>query len=208
MSNSKRRRTVYTVLLSVCLFLGIICACLLVALVLIGKHLALQQHCIVRQTIYNATDNNTKVRLGDKSEDDSEISVKILVNDNKVWNSPWRLPADVIPLDYNLSFNPNTTSGLFTGTNNVTISLKDRRDHLIVNSDRLNVTVVKLFDDKGAEIEILDHHGDEIHQLQVVDLEDSLEPGLYYLYFEFSGSLKNYIGFYSSSYLDEHGNRR
>lgn len=206
---AKRRKNVYTILLSVCLFLGVICACLLVALVLIGKNLALQKQCSDNVNP-NLQSNNDSSSKRDKSEDNSEISVKIHINDKKdnAWPSGWRLPKDVQPLNYDVYLVPNFIEGVFTGRNNITINLKDRRNHLIVHSNLLNITTVRLFDGKGNEIEVLDHHADLIHQLHVVDLDDSLQPGLFYLYFEFGGNLTNRVGFYRSSYHNEAGEQR
>lgn len=198
---NKPRRTVYTLLLSVCLFLGILCACLLVALVLIGKHLSLQKQC----------ENN--VNLTNSVIEDEVISVTIKVNDvlNKehdVYQS-WRLPRDVRPLHYDLYLNPDLLTGVYTGSNNITFELKERRDHLIVNSFKLNVTNVKLYTSSGDDVKILEYHEDVVHQLQVVDLEETLAPGVYHMYMEYFGSLNDrIIGFYESFYKNNNGEKR
>lgn len=206
MSNgSKTRRTVYTVLLSVCLFLGVICACLLVALILIGKNLALQNRCSDKSV------NTNKSVTNDTSEDVISVTIKVndvLSKDNDIYQS-WRLPRDAVPIHYDLFMNPNLTSGDYFGKNNITFKLNERRDHLIVNSFQLNITKVQLFGSDLEEIKILEFHEDLVHQLQVVDLEESLLPGVYYLYFEYTGSLKDRIvGFYESVYKDDNGKER
>lgn len=229
------RRTIYTLLLSICLFLGVVCAVLLVCLVLIGKNLALQARCKGLGANSNSNVNLSDILVSDKtlrSVEPDEISVKINVgdllsthsysnnnnllvssssnnNNNDYLQRGWRLPRDVSPQSYDVTIDPDLQTGLFSGKNNISIVVKDRRDHLIVHSYLLNITNVSVQTSGGEFLEILDYHEDKVHQLQVVDLEDPLQPGVYYLYFEFSGEMREKIvGIYSSVYYDGDGNKR
>lgn len=224
---NKHKRNLITFLLSVCLFLAVICACLLVALILIGKNLANIQQCNNNQNRESVPNkfkhnhhNNSEIISVDSNEkgafdgdfgDRRAISVKIKVNNKKNndnWSTAWRLPKDVIPKLYNLTLFPDMPNNRFKGINNMTILLKDSRNHIIFHSNKLNVTVVRLFTHVGQEIEVLDHHSDQIHQLYVVDLEDSIKRGVYYLYIEFEGPLTDKIGLYRSVYTNQNGQQR
>lgn len=214
----KPKSTVYTILLSVCLFLGVICACLLVALVLVGKHLALQGHCLngtgertnralgspIPENKNNRINHTTTAPNSIEDDDilDDEISVKIKSKKDESWRSGWRLPRSVAPSHYNLTINPDLSTGWFTGSNDITITVTEPRDHIIIHSHLLNITKIKL-SKHGKDVEILGHHEDLMHQLEVVDLVDTLKPGEYNLYVEFNGNMKNrVVGLYKSHYYE------
>lgn len=232
----KTRRTVYTVLLSVCLFLGVICACLLVALVLIGKNLAAQSlfnNCSTTTSTNEFFNDESLIRNNTISAVDSEtfndtlneISVKISVKDptsrllsttsstilpEPKWIPGNRLPGDVKPLHYHLKIHPDLRTGLFNGTNNISIETQHPMDHFVLHGHQFNITDVHMYSaETDEQIDVINFHNDSFHQLWVVDLEDTLLPGTYWLILHFSGNMTgNRVGLYTSSYLDENDNRR
>lgn len=234
------RRTVYTILLSVCLFLGVICACLLVALILIGRNLATQS--LIKDCQYDnssapsTTTTNTKNSseslndigfLSDESfsnDTSNEISVKIHLNTSKddkttkyFSTTPiaeprpaWRLPRNVKPIHYDLFFHPDLISGHVTGKNNITIQITEPLDYIVVHGYLLNVSAAEVYSaETNEKINVINFHNDSLHQFWIVDLEDTLKPGVYYLVFDFSSMMAGKrVGMYLSNYLDQNDNRR
>lgn len=240
----KTRRTVYTVLLSVCLFLGVICACLLVALVLIGKNLAAQSllnnnNCstnnsgngleatqffndgslIIRNNtnpatdseIFNDTLNEISVKISVKNPTSRFLSTTVsTILPEPEWRPGNRLPRDVKPLHYHLKIHPDLRTGLFNGINNISIETRNPMDHFVLHGHQFNITDVRMYSTLTDEkIDVINFHNDSFQQLWVVDLEDTLLPGTYWLVLHFSGNMTgNRVGLYTSSYLDENDNRR
>ncbi|CAG9823832.1 unnamed protein product [Phaedon cochleariae] len=100
-TRKKSNKTV-ACLVSCCLFLLIVCGCLITALVFVGKHI-----------LYNSPNVTTK-------------SV-----DRNVFSEPQRsykrLPRDTEPLLYNLTLLPDLPKGLYKGLVNITISVSSHR---------------------------------------------------------------------------------
>ncbi|XP_023241826.1 glutamyl aminopeptidase-like [Centruroides sculpturatus] len=118
---------------------------------------------------------------------------------------PWdyyRLPSNVIPLEYDLLLDPKIEEGIFSGRVNIKVDVKKSRDNFIVHCYKtLNITG-SWIKKRGNDIKINNSFKYEKNEFYVIEIE-RVEPGLYELMFEFKGSLVgSIIGFYRSQYKD------
>ncbi|KYB24889.1 Glutamyl aminopeptidase-like Protein [Tribolium castaneum] len=170
----RKSRKTFAVLLSCCLFLAIVCASLLAALVLIGKHI-----------VYNSAPRNV---------------VKVPKIVPKYVHS--RLPRNTFPISYDVVLKPDLETGTFTGTVNITVNVTAVRNDLIVNSKNLNIEAVHLMRDwKSVEIDNVEEN--VVDEVLIVESEEILYPGIYNLYFKYNGSMLNkMVGLYRSRRID------
>lgn len=181
---SKKGKSCYPVLLSLCLFLAILCTCLLSALVLIGKHLYQNK-------------NDT-------------LSEDVTVINSKKQSFIARLPNDTIPFHYDLTIIPNTDRGDFKGKVNISLIIKRTRRNILVHSKDLSIDKVDLyFNNNSKVIEVQNVEEIATSELISVIPKDELYPGFYYLNLEFSGNLLNKTkGLYRSQYKKPDTNER
>lgn len=168
------RKTV-AFLLSCSLFLGVLCGCLLAALVFVGKHYG-------KNTIPQAVNE--------------KITSKYLVA---------RLPNDTFPIHYDITLEPNVISGAFQGKVNITIDVTEARENLIVHSKNLSITEVSLESANISKIFAVQNVRENfVDDTILVYPNQKVLPGVYYLSFNFTGSLLNKThGFYRSQYTDK-----
>lgn len=187
----KRSRKTIALLLSCCLFLLIICGCLLAALILIGKHVVL----------------NTSGNVGQKINKipATTLSKKFVA----------RLPNDTKPLVYDLTLLPNLNTGLYAGWVNITLNLTNSRDNIVLHGANLTITQVELSrnGDLNADhwkvINVIDVKESAFDELLFINVNNTLSAGIYNLFIRFNGSLLNKLrGFYQSTYKAESGRKR
>jgi glutamyl aminopeptidase len=173
----RKSRKTFAVLLSCCLFLAIACACLLGALVLIGKHL-----------VYNSTLRNV-VKTQFKE------SPKYLYA---------RLPNDTKPLHYDVILKPDLESGSFQGAINITVNVTSNRKDIILHSKNLTIDTVQLThfnDSKVFHIENVQENANE--EVLLITPQGGIPPGVYNLHLKYNGSmLDKIVGLYRSKRLD------
>lgn len=167
------RKTV-AFLLSCSLFLGVLCGCLLAALVFVGKHYG----------------KNTS------QADIEKITSKYSVV---------RLPNDTFPIHYDITLEPNIISGDFQGKVNITIDVTQTRENLIVHSKNLSITEVGLESANSSKIFAVQNVRENfMDDTILVYPNQEVLPGVYYLSFNFTGSLLNKtFGLYRSQYIDK-----
>lgn len=181
---AKRRRSnkhLIRFLVSCCLFLFVLCGCMLAALVLIGKHYV----------------ENSKQSANNSPEIPQP---EFLIS---------RLPNDTIPHHYDLTLLPNIEAGSFIGKVKITIELLDARDALMLHSQNLTIREVRLESANDTDEDDIEISGTEAKKIDVliINLHKPIPPNFYYLYIEFSGTLLDHIwGFYRSRYFDEISN--
>lgn len=173
-------------LISCCLFLFVLCGCMLAALVLIGKH-------------YVENNNNNNKLPRENDQDDVKIFTESYIS---------RLPNDALPHHYDLQLYPNLSSGTFKGKVNISLEILRTRDFIILHGNNLTI--------HHAEIMLANNTEDDTNVIKVehakievllIHFNKFVRPGHYYLYIEFSGTLLNRIwGFYRSQYFDENEN--
>lgn len=179
--HKKPSRTV-TFLLTCCVFLLIICACLITVLVFVGRHI-----------LYNSP---------------SVVFPRVPYRLPVPQRSFKRLPAGVEPLLYDLTLLPNLSKGLYKGSVNITISVTEPRNDLVIHSKNLSITEVNLMTDTRtlSILKVREIYEDEV---LVITPDLKLSPNTYYLAIKFEGVLFGKLtGFYRSNYKKTSGESR
>ncbi|CAG9823833.1 unnamed protein product [Phaedon cochleariae] len=182
-TRKKSNKTV-ACLVSCCLFLLIVCGCLITALVFVGKHI-----------LYNSPNVTTK-------------SV-----DRNVFSEPQRsykrLPRDTEPLLYNLTLLPDLPKGLYKGLVNITISVSSHRKDVIIHSKNLTISDVSLVTSDLVSFPILTIKENVADEVLVITTRQKIVPGVYYLFIKFEGRMFGKLsGFYRSHYKKSDGEMR
>lgn len=182
----KRSRKTIALLLSCCLFLLIICGCLLAALILIGKHVIL---------------NGGNVGPARPKTAIASVPKKFIS----------RLPNDTKPLIYDLTLLPNLKTGLYAGSVNITLNLTIPRENIVLHSKNLTITNVELHrnDSDWKVVDIIDVKESVLDELLFINVNGTIPAGIYNLFIKFNGSLLNKLrGFYHSTYKRSNGEKR
>lgn len=174
----KPRKTL-VMLISCCLFLLIVCACLLTALVLIGKHYV--YNSLIAPEQKNAIENG--------------------VNFSK--RTLQRLPSDVHPVHYDLTIFPNLETGLFTGKVNITLEIESDRNDIVLHGLNLSIDTAELTLASGSKRIIVQNvQTNELDETVTVVPKERLEAGTYFLFIAYNGNMLNkLVGLYKSKYV-------
>lgn len=187
-SEPRRKKTSSAVpcLLTCCIFLLIICACLVTALVFIGKH--------ILYTSINASHQNLPAR---------KISSVYSLKSYK------RLPTDTRPLLYDLTLLPDLTRGLYKGFVNITIEIDNTRNDVVIHSKNLTISEITLTDSDNRRLQILIVKEIVEDEIIVITTKKMITPGIYYLFLRFDGLMfGKFRGFYRSQYRTSAGEIR
>lgn len=173
-------------LISCCLFLFIVCSCLLAALVLIGKHFV--YNSIAESKPHHQEENVTSANKRPVS----------------------RLPSDTRPVHYNLTLIPRLDTGLYEGKVNITLEIDNERNNIVLHSLNLSIDTVDLISINGYKtITVQNILTNEYDETVVIVPKEQLVPGLYFLFIKYSGSiLHKIVGFYKSKYLSANNETR
>ncbi len=118
---------------------------------------------------------------------------------------PYRLPRHVVPVRYDLRFEPDLTAATFAGHETITVTVHQPTSEITLNAAELDITSAHIEGAPGTA------------QQARIELEESLErchlrvpipltPGTWRLDLTFRGKLNDKLrGFYRSTYTDEHG---
>lgn len=187
-SESRRKKTSGAVpcLLTCCIFLLIICACLVTTLVFIGKH--------ILYTSLNASHQNLPAR---------KISSAYSLKSYK------RLPNDTRPLFYDLTLLPDLTRGLYKGYVNITVEIDSTRNDVVIHSKNLTISEITLMNSQSKRLQILIVKEIVDDEAIVVTTKKMITPGIYYLFLRFDGRMfGKFRGFYRSQYRTSNGEIR
>lgn len=168
-------------LLSCCLCLSVICACLVTALVFVGRHI-----------LHNQPPARRTPGRGVATPPD-----KLLVAPPRYR----RLPGDARPLSYDLTLLPDLSAGKFDGWVNVTVKVTGFRKDLIVHSKNLTINEVRLLRGDGRHMRVISVNEVQEDEVLIVTTREKIFPDTYYLFLGFEGSLTDRLtGFYRSEY--------
>ena len=115
----------------------------------------------------------------------------------------YRLPKMVIASYYSITIKPDLDSEKFSGSETITLTVKDKINSIKLNSIGLKIDKAEIRDVGLKPINISE---DKDHETISVNFKEYLNPGEYKLDLEFHGDLDNSLrGFYLSRYKDDKG---
>lgn len=222
-----RRSFVTLSLCGACLFLLILCGCLIASLVLVGKSLSKtdrQQQAVVDviaslsdNILSTVTANDNKVILkttlknsvaNNSSEQSNRVTMNVPKMSKIIDQLSWRLPKEIKPILYELTLKPDLTSKTFSGNIDIHLSVTKPISYIAVHAHTLAITKTLLQSKNatnGARHNVTIAHAFAYPQFQywVTEVPTPLDAGDYVLGLAFNGSLENRIvGFYQSTYVN------
>lgn len=127
------------------------------------------------------------------------------------WELNYRLPSDTLPLHYEIYLHPDLTSGTFTGNVAIHLNITQPRDFILIHIKYLTISstsVHKGIESNGEQISLGDIFEYAPNEFWVVKLRSGIQPGLYTVNMDFTGSLvKDIVGFYKSNYYNSDTNK-
>lgn len=119
-------------------------------------------------------------------------------------DNPHRLPRTVIPHRYELRLEPDLVAAAFNGSEEVTVSIRERTDEIVLNAVDLDIVEAAVTIDGrriGATVSY-----DEPNQRATLHLAEPAGPGEGTVSLRFSGILNDQLhGFYRSTFTDVDG---
>lgn len=137
--------------------------------------------------------------------------------ENKAKADPFRLPGDVVPLEYELSFKPDLKTFLFAGDETVKINVLKPAKEIAMNSVSLKLSgafLEKAGDDRqsvaGENSPVkMDIRLEPKTEKAFFAAKETLAPGTYKLHCHFDGNISSDLhGFYRAQYKDDSRQKR
>ncbi len=119
----------------------------------------------------------------------------------------FHLPADVSPIAYEISVDPDLEHGSFSGSEKITISVAKPTSQIVLNAIDLKLSKVSCSQtsSKPYHSKIAISYRKQAEQV-VLDISSELKPGRYTLSFDFAGALPEKLqGLYRFPYTDPTG---
>ena len=184
MASSNRGKLFYS-LVGTCLVLAILCGCLATALVL--HHL---------------------YACGSSPEGSHEDVIKgVTVKDTSPWALDYRLPADTVPLHYDILLHPDIENATFGGEVSIQVQVNKSRKFVLVHTKFLDIHDTELVREDGSTVKIAETFEYKPNEFWVIRAD--IEPGIYNMTMKFNGSLSGKIvGFYRSVYVNSDTNQQ
>ena len=111
------------------------------------------------------------------------------------------LPADVRPVEYRLTLEPDLSAFTFKGTETVAIEVLSPTSRLVLNCIEIVVQSCRVTRDDGIDLAASDIEYDASEETVTFTFGSELEPGPADLHLEFTGELNDKLrGFYRSQY--------
>uniref|UniRef100_A0A8C5SLW3 glutamyl aminopeptidase n=1 Tax=Laticauda laticaudata TaxID=8630 RepID=A0A8C5SLW3_LATLA len=135
---------------------------------------------------------------------DTSVFCSAKNNENGAWTN-FRLPNYVHPVHYDLDLTTEMEDEVYTGMVKISISLEEQTTrHLWLHLRETKITEIpELRTSSGQVIAIKRCFGYEPHEYVVIEAEEDLHPGNYFLSMKFKGYLNgSLVGFYSTSYKE------
>ena len=116
-----------------------------------------------------------------------------------------RLPRNVVPEHYQLTFNVALAAGTFAGEERVRVAVLEEAHEIVLNAVGLEIPLAEVVAADGtivdATVELVPEE-----ERAVVRLEEPVAPGTATLHLTFAGVLSDKLhGVYRSTFVDEHG---
>jgi puromycin-sensitive aminopeptidase len=118
----------------------------------------------------------------------------------------YRLPRSVTPVRYDLTFTPDLDAATYTGSQDVTVDVRETVQAISLNALELEIDPGELRAPEGRTIIVTSVDLDPDLQRATLRLAEPVEPGRWTLHQDFRGHLNDKLrGFYRSTYTDDDG---
>src|SRR5687768_2777969 len=120
-------------------------------------------------------------------------------------DAPYRLPRTIEPRRYELTLTPDMAANTFAGEERVELFVNEQTSEIALNAVDLAILEAEVVADDGRRV-----GGtvtlDEEHERAVVALDDTIDPGPWFLHLTFTGTIDDKLrGWYRSTYTDDAG---
>ncbi|XP_022919418.2 glutamyl aminopeptidase-like [Onthophagus taurus] len=194
----KPSKKLITFLLSCCFILLIFSACLLTALILIGKF-------YIHNKSYPPKMNSSRSMVFDQSLKSENLTRSQTEMDETLF----RLPEGVTPTHYDLTIRPNLITGVLTGEVIVSVLVSESVQYIVLNSHLLNISKVQIKRNDGESISVRNVAMDERTQTMAIHLNRNIYPGEYFVWISYFGNMKDRLtGMYLSYYTTANNEKR
>ncbi|XP_068743782.1 glutamyl aminopeptidase-like [Montipora capricornis] len=124
---------------------------------------------------------------------------------------PWleaRLPNQIQPSHYNITLHIDLTKPGFNGTVHIWINVSSPTHFILLHTRNMNFTRVEVQKEYGDQIPVKRHFEFDKNHFHVIELESSLDQGVYITTVEYSGKYSDDLrGLYKAYFLDKNGNK-
>jgi puromycin-sensitive aminopeptidase len=120
----------------------------------------------------------------------------------------YRLPATVVPEQYEIKLTPDLEKFTFAGQEAVRIKIAAPTAEIVLNAAELEIQHACVKDSKGSKVDAQIAYDNERERASL-KFPQTLSPGEYKLHLDFTGVLNDKLhGFYRSSYKNEAGEQK
>lgn len=121
----------------------------------------------------------------------------------------YRLPTHVKPIHYDITIQPDLENFTFSGLVIIQVEVLEDASNITLHANELNVTYLALMTASSQLIEPASVTNDEDRQFLIINFEETLAAGTYYINTFYEGVVNNgTTGFYRASYVDVNGTTR
>lgn len=120
-------------------------------------------------------------------------------------DDPYRLPRTVVPRHYRIRIEPDLEAATFSGTEQVTVVVRQATDRVVLNAIELDIHEAWLVREGEGRVQASVEY-DEESQRAFLGLSREVSPGTWELDCRFNGILNDQLrGFYRSTFTDLEG---
>lgn len=133
----------------------------------------------------------------------------VVSTQSKTDSLSYKLPTNVIPLEYNILLDPSLSGGTFHGECNIKVNVIEATKTITFHAAEIKFLETIVIDAENFKNYPLVARDDEEKQFRILEFENELPVGKYDLWISYSGVLRDDgYGFYKSSYRNSDGETR
>lgn len=126
---------------------------------------------------------------------------EVVYGQPKADSSDYRLPTNVIPLEYAILLQPNFLDDTFSGYINIRVNVVEETSSITFHAAEIQFEETTVLNSQGRNIPIVEETDDEERQFRILQFQDNLPVGTYDLWISYKGVInEERRGVYKSSY--------
>ncbi|XP_042901287.1 glutamyl aminopeptidase [Parasteatoda tepidariorum] len=112
----------------------------------------------------------------------------------------FRLPRSIVPIHYDIVFNPRIKSDKFNGDVNITVSVIRPTNYFTVHERGLEISISEVYDIEQRKMLNIKRRFKSGMDSYIIETMDEIRTGKYILIFEFNGIYEHGVGLYREEY--------